>query len=586
MRRGFYKVLWRAGLALGAMMLIFFIFSDSAAAAINAPTAAVTSTVTTNSIRVDWTAGAGDETLYGLEQSADGVSYANVATVTVGTEFYVFTGLATNTRYWFRVNAGDGTASSSYSTVGPSYTLAAIAGAPTVTAASSTALQIVIDYTSNPSNTTFAVFNTTTQNYLTVSGVATPTATYFATTSWGGSAVGLSPNTRYQFVVIARNGQALDAPTSTASTALYTWANPAASVTATSSATSTMTIQFGTNSNSTSTTYAIYNLTSGTYLNSAGAATTTAVYQASSTWGASITATGLTANTSYQFGVIARNGDSINAATTTASGVYTLTSVPSSVTSSASTASSITVTWSGDGTEYFAYNTGLSVGSGWVTSTSYTFNNLGCAASYFFQVRAKNGDGTLSASSSEALLNTGVCTSGGSGGTVNIGGAISSNGSTGGSYIPTIPASSPSFIVSPQVPVFAMPASLPLSLFSGSESGAEKMPEAARPSIAFFRLPTAAVRLGSFFDFRYTVTNNTGVARRVQIERTVLNADGRVISQSRTTVNQRAGQVFTALPRVTFGRALPAGVYTVRVRVLTASGQVVDTNTFTVSARR
>ncbi|KKU27150.1 MAG: hypothetical protein UX39_C0004G0028, partial [Candidatus Magasanikbacteria bacterium GW2011_GWA2_46_17] len=131
-------------------------------------------------------------------------------------------------------------------------------------------------------------------------------------------------NTAYQYNVIAKNGNDVWAATSTSSTAKYTLAAQVGAPTVSAASTTSLTMALGVNGNPAATTYAIYNFTSGSYLNSAGAATGTPVWQTTSTW-ANATSTGLSANTAYQYNVIARNSDNTQAATSTSSTAkYTL----------------------------------------------------------------------------------------------------------------------------------------------------------------------------------------------------------------------------------------------------------------------
>lgn len=579
---------WRASLLSVVAVLAFLFTTEVVSAAPVAPTNAVTSSVTVNSVRLDWTPGAADSSLlYGVEQSVNGGSYARISTFATGTTFYIFTGLATDTLYGFRVNAGDSSASSSYATATTTYTLATAGGTPTASVVSTTSLQIVLNTATNPTNTFYAIFNTTTGQYLTSAGTATSTPTFFTSSTWNnGSATGLSTNAPYQFVVIARNGGGVNAATSSASSLLYTLANAAGGVTSTVSGTSTLAIQFSSNNNSTSTTYAIYNATAGSYLNSAGAATSTAVFQATSTWGSSVTALGLSANTSYLFSVIARNGNSINAATTSASSVFTYASVPTGVTSSTQDTSSITLAWSGDASQYSAVNITTGVTLDFASGTTAVFTGLGCNASYYFQVQGRNGNGVTTEFATSSLLFTSACASGGAGTTVGIGGSVvSSGGSSGGGNSSSVapisnipPAASVPLFVSQSFPPQA---SLPFVAALSS-------PTQTTSKVAFSGLPKegAKQKIGTSFDFRYTVANTSGVQRQVRIERSLVDASGGVINKTSVLVNQRKGQVFTALPKIALPRSLKPGDYEVRIRVVSTKGAVLDTSSFSFTAKK
>jgi len=270
-----------------------------------------------------------------------------------------------------------------------------------------------------------------------------------ATTTLSYTFTGLSINTQYTFRVGSTDGAAATSTYST-TTAKYTYANPAASVSLGSAATSSLAITFGVNSNPATTTYAIHNDTDGTYLTSTGVVTGTAYYYTTTTWGGTtVSLTGLTPSTAYEFSVIARNGNGVIAATTTASEVSTLANTPSSL-SVTSASDRITVSWSGDATAYYASRTGAN--SGWISATSYTFTGLTCGASYTFTVIGKNGDDV---ETSEATVSgvASACGGGGSSGT-----SSPSTPSTPATPAPaetTIPASggSTSFAVNVSTPV-------------------------------------------------------------------------------------------------------------------------------------
>jgi hypothetical protein len=218
------------------------------------------------------------------------------ATTTATTS--AITGLSPNVSYQFKIRAqylsdsGTYTAYSENSTA--VYTYANQAAAPTVTAVSTTELDITINTNSNPSATTYAVYNATDGNYLAANGSANgATAVYQTTSSWDGlSATGLAPNTSYQFTVIGRNGDGVDAATSTVSTATYTHPVVPGTPTATATGQTTMAVSWNANNNASGTVYELYNVSTASIF-----ATTTAT---------NYSVTGLSAGTSYQFKVRAQ----------------------------------------------------------------------------------------------------------------------------------------------------------------------------------------------------------------------------------------------------------------------------------------
>ncbi|MBT6819283.1 MAG: hypothetical protein HOA57_02800 [Candidatus Magasanikbacteria bacterium] len=329
------------------------------------------------------------------------------------------TGLSSNTQYTFGLIARNSDEISTVTTTASAiYTLANAAGTPTIGTPTATTLPITIDVNSNSDATTYAVYNSTDSNYLDSSGASTSTAVYSTTSTLGSSfaATGLTANTSYQFTVVAKNGDAVLAATSTASTAAYTLANAAGTATIGTPTVTTLPITIDSNSNSSSTTYAVYNSTDSNYLDSAGASTSTAVYSTTSTLGSSFAATGLSVNTAYQFTVVARNGDSVDSATSTASvATYTAANTPSSVSATANSTTQITIAYSGDATSYYTENTTESTNSGWTTETSYSFTGLTCATSYSFRTKGKNGDDVDTSYASSVSVSTSDCPSTGGG---------------------------------------------------------------------------------------------------------------------------------------------------------------------------
>jgi ABC-type phosphate/phosphonate transport system permease subunit len=378
-----------------------------------------TSTITTSTIPFSWNAGGGTETYYILQRSTDGISYTFVATTSVATTSYTFTGLTPGKGYWLEVASGDGiNATSSFAFLGPFYTLANPAGTPTVSSPTTSTLALTINTNGNDATTTYAIYNNTLSTYVAANGSSNgSTPVYFTNANWTGTVTGLSVNTSYQFSVIARNGSNTNAATSSLSTAVYTLANPALAPTIGTPTTSTLPLTLNTNSNPSGTTYAIYNSTVGTYVAASGASNgSTPVYFTSSSWTGTVTS--LSLNTSYQFSVIARNGDGVNSATSSLStATYTLANPALTPTISSPTASTLALALNTNSnpaaTTYAIYNntnsvyvaaSGASNGSTPVffTSSSWTGTVTGLSpnTSYQFSVIARNGGNTNAATSS------------------------------------------------------------------------------------------------------------------------------------------------------------------------------------------
>ncbi len=122
--------------------------------------------------------------------------------------------------------------------------------------------------------------------------------------------------------------------------------------------------------------------------------------------------TSLSPNVSYSY-VVNVTDTAGNTATTSTSTIYTLANIPSSAAASADSGTQITFSWSANsnaaGTEYYATNITASTTSGWVTATSFASGGLSCATSYSFEVKARNGDGVETATTTLVSASTDAC---------------------------------------------------------------------------------------------------------------------------------------------------------------------------------
>ncbi len=328
------------------------------------------------------------------------------------------TGLNAGAQYTYTTYAVNGDGLLTASTTGSKYTLAATPSAPTVFGPSVSTLSITVTAgDSNSAGVEYAILETGSGNYVQSNGSLGASAFWASTSTWGNKTVtGLSVNTQYIFKVKARNGE--NTETSFGSTAsLYTFANVPGAPSLGNAATSSLSVTINTNNNPTYTTYSIYNNTASNYGAANGSPTSSPVWQTTSTWGSNYFATGLSPNTSYNFSVIARNGDNAPTATSTSSSAkYTLASIPSSVLATADSKTQITLTWVGDATTSYAENVTAGTNSGWISGTSYVFIYLTCATPYSFRVKAINAEGIETSFSSSVTAQTAACNAASAGG--------------------------------------------------------------------------------------------------------------------------------------------------------------------------
>lgn len=305
---------------------------------------------------------------------------------------------------------------------------------------------------------------------------------------------GLATNTAYYLVV--GSGDNTGATTTATSSLTYTAAEAGSQPSAGAATVSTLTITVAPGGNPAATTYAIYNTTTAKFLDTDGAESDTPAWKTATAW-ASVPATGLTANTAYQFVVVPKNGDGVTAATSTAStAVYTLANVP--VASLAPAANGFNLTWTGDANnQYYAEDESIGTDSGWISGTTFSVGGINCGTTHTFRVKARNTNGDITGWSSELTATTDAC-----------GVPIVSGGSSSGMVVPTAPTT-------PVVPVVTVPLSqtaapvvvtpAPISsaytftkyLTVGYKSTEVKMLQAKLRELGYFTYPTNTGFFGS-----------------------------------------------------------------------------------------
>ncbi|MDO8581970.1 MAG: fibronectin type III domain-containing protein, partial [bacterium] len=353
-----------------------------------------------------------------------------------GTAIKTFSSLSPNVQHTFSVTYRNGGAVETGSATLQAYTYANVPSAPTVgTPTTSTAI-VMVNTNSNPNNTTFAIQETGSGNYVQANGTL-GVAAWQTYTNWGGAAgvtvTGLTAGASYTFQVKARNGDVTEtAFSSTAS--LYTLASAPGIPTVNGAAVTTLNVTINTNANGNNVVYAIQETGSGNYVQVDGSLSGSAVWQANATWGV-VTVTGLSVNTQYTFKVKARNNDNIETAFSSTAAAYTLANVPSTptvdtVTSTtfivvinrnsnpSATTYAIQVTPSGGSAQWVQTNGTLGASAilqaytTWGGATGVTVTGLTGGTSYAVSVKARNGDGTDTAVSSSATQLTLTSSSG------------------------------------------------------------------------------------------------------------------------------------------------------------------------------
>lgn len=349
-------------------------------------------------------------------------------------------------------------------------------------------------------------------------------------------------------------------------------ANSAGTPVVSSPTLSTLNLTFSTNSNSASTTYAIFNTTTNAYVAADGSSnSSTPVYFSSSSWSGVVS--GLSPNTAYQFSVIARNSDGINAATSSvSSAVYTLSSVPTSLSTTLVAPDVISLAWAGDSSAYYITNETLATASGWVANLSFSFSGLNCNTTFVFSVKGRNGAGVETASSTALSATTGACSTVGvpAGFTPSVvyvpSGVQTITPVNSVLVIPIVSSSLPvpfiPIIYSPQEDLFLR------SFYPASD-------------VQFIQLPVSSVLFSrQFLRYAYLFTNQDK-ARTVSVVREIVNDKGVIIARSGGKRSLKAGQSFSYTPSPTLIASFwKPGIYTFRIRVNDIAGHLISINAF------
>ncbi len=381
-----------------------------------APTATAASNFTCTTMNANWGAVAG-ATAYYLEVASNpsfvagtfvaGYNNVNVNNVTT----YNITGLISNTSYYYRVRAGNGCDTSSYSNTITVTTTAPIA--PTATAAS--------NLTCTSMNANWGTVPSATAYYLQVSTSASfGTGTFVAgfnnvnvnnvTTK---NVTGLTANTTYYYRVRAGNG--CDTSSYSNTTLVTTTAPSAPNALAASNLTCvSLNANWGVVAGTTA--YFLDVSTSAAF----GAGTFVAGFNNLNVGGATTkNVTGLTPSTTYYYRVRASNGCATSSNSNTISIISTAPIAPAAIAATNFTCTSMNANW-GTVPSATAYYLQVSTSASFLPGTFVAgFSNLNVNnvitknvtgltsnTSYYYRVRAGNGCDTSSFSNTIAIITT------------------------------------------------------------------------------------------------------------------------------------------------------------------------------------
>jgi hypothetical protein len=371
-----------------------FAFATTAGSAGPVISLVTATAISSTSATITWTTDqtSSSQVNYGTTTAYGSQSTLNASLVT--SHSVTLTGLTPGTTYNYDVVSVNG---ASTSTTSANFTFATTAGAApvisAVTATGITSTSATITWTTDQSANSQVNYGTTTA-YGSQSTLNTSLVTSHSVTL-----TGLTPGTTYNYDVFSANASSTSATSSN-----FTFATTAASapvisaVTATSITTTSATITWTTDQASSS---------------QVNYGTTTA-YGSQSTLNASlvtshsVTLTGLTPGTTYDYDVVSVNGSSTSATSANFTFATTTPAPPviSAVTSSGITSTTATITWTTDqpASSRVAYGTTTSYGtqstldSTLVTAHTVTLTGLTPGTSYDYAVTSVNGSGTSATS--------------------------------------------------------------------------------------------------------------------------------------------------------------------------------------------
>jgi alpha-L-arabinofuranosidase len=365
-------------------------------------TAVTAAAVSSTSETITWTTDQPTSSLvnYGRTQSYGSSSAVGSSLVTMHS--VTLTGLTANTVYDFdvvSVNASSVSATSPNS-IFTTQTATPVISAVTATAVSSTSETIT--WTTDQATSSLVNYGAT-SNYGSSSALNSS-----LTTSHSVTLTGLSASTTYNFDVVSANSTSVSATSSNSTFTTQTAAPVISAVTATAVSSTSETITWTTDQATSS--LVNYGATS-----SYGSSST---LNSSLTTAHSVTLTGLTAGTTYNFDVVSANSTSVSATSTNSTfTTRAATPVISAVTATSVSSTSETITWTTDQAtsslvNYGAtssYGSSSTLNSSLVTSHSVTLTGLTAGTTYNFDVVSANSS-SISATSANATFTTATAT--------------------------------------------------------------------------------------------------------------------------------------------------------------------------------
>jgi len=346
-----------------------------------------------NNITVSWTPVSGADGYYVYYSASSSGPFTTQVTgspATSATTSINLTGLSYGTTYYYQVVAYKGSVKGDLSNVASATTKPNVA--PTVTVTGTTSSSATLSWNSIAGATGYKVYRLSSGGTYELVGISAST-TYIDS--------GLSPSTTYYYKVAAYNN-AGDGPQSS-SVSATTQPPPVTpkptALSATANATSSSSITVSWSGGSGATEYYVYRSTTenGTYTQIGGSQTASPYID-----------TGLSANTTYYYKVVAHNngGDTESNVTSATTKINAPTNVKPNY--PASDSNTITISWDSvsGATGYDVYRSTTESGTytkvDSSTSTSYTNTGLSDGTTYYYKVVAKNSSGSESAQSSPA----------------------------------------------------------------------------------------------------------------------------------------------------------------------------------------